>query len=161
MFHKIKIVFLFLTLTLFVDSCYRDPFNADLSEFEGNIVVEAIISDQTGPQRIIISRTSDNEEIFPPVENAEVVISDDSGNSFQFYEAWSGYYQSYAFRGIPETTYKLKIASKNETYEATSKVPQPITLDSLKFTVLECGCRQLQCSFRDRPETKDYCYINL
>ena len=77
MFHKIKTFFLFLTLMLFVDSCYRDPFNVDLSEFEGNIVVEAIISDQTGPQRIIISRTSDNEESFPPVENAEVKMATD------------------------------------------------------------------------------------
>ena len=44
MFLKIRILFLISFLISFFESCYRDPFNVDLSEFEGNIVIEAIIS---------------------------------------------------------------------------------------------------------------------
>ena len=38
---------------------------------------------------------------------------------------------------------------------------QPIILDSLSFTILDCGCRQLNCYFKNRPGINDFFYINF
>jgi Domain of unknown function (DUF4249) len=108
-------------ISVFTFSCV-DPFDIATQTFENILVVEATITNELKYQEINLSRTFRLEEEGPFVErNAEVKITDDFQNSYNFQEADSGKYISILkFGAISGRNYKLIIlTSDGKKYTST------------------------------------------
>lgn len=108
-----KIIFLIATF-LAVYGCV-EPYEFETETFEDALVVEAILTDEIKFQEIQISRTYRLEDDFPTAESfADVVVTDDQGNEFFFYEMTPGKYISNVEFGIqPQRKYQLLIQTRD------------------------------------------------
>jgi hypothetical protein len=99
----------------------------------GKLVIEANVTNATGPQIIKLSQnvpvTSTNT--YPPVTGATVTVTDQAGNAYVFTESTPGTYTTSTLTGIPGSSYTMTVTSGSKTYTATSAMPVPIALDSL------------------------------
>jgi hypothetical protein len=161
--HRIahKTVLLLLTCLLAV-SCYQDVVDLDFSEFGSQIVIEAIITDQPGPYSVNISRTAshNNTERFPLVSGAEVIISDDTGQSELLQEEKAGLYRTRNFQGVPGRTYTLVVRVEGEEYEADCFMPEAMEFDSIGYE-LYGNDAFLHIEFTTRKDVEDYLKFKL
>jgi hypothetical protein len=99
----------------------------------GKLVIEANITNVSGPQSIKLSRnvpfTSTN--VYPPVTGATVAVNDDKGNTFPFTEGPAGTYTANSLAGIAGSTYKMNVLTGGIAYTAASVMPDSVTLDSV------------------------------
>ncbi|MCY1722771.1 DUF4249 domain-containing protein [Prolixibacteraceae bacterium Z1-6] len=76
----------------------EEPFNPniDIKDYESMLVVEGIITDQTGPFSVRLSSSVplDTSISEIPVNGADVVISDDNGNTYRLYSGGNGWYST-------------------------------------------------------------------
>lgn len=105
----------------------------DLKNFEPQLVIEGVITNQGVPCEVKISESISFAEgsSFKGVENALVFITDDIGNSETLAEASPGVYKSSAISGVPGRTYHLKVITAGKEYHASCKMPFQISLDTL------------------------------
>ena len=162
---RIRISGLVILSLLIIFSCYRDPINIDLSEFENNIVIEGSITNRSGPHSVRISRTGKYqvENEFPAVSGATVTINDNLGNLVDLQETNLGEYRTYSLLGVPGRTYTLTVIADGEKYTASSTMIQPLELQAINFTRVSptVNSYELSCSFQDRPDIEDYCLIKV
>jgi len=128
---KIIFFFVFIVSMMFI-SCTK-VVNIDLNSASPNIVVDAELNDQPGPYTVNLTQTvnfSDNN-IFPAVTGASVIISDNAGNSETLTETGNGNYVASHLLGVSGRTYNLFINSKGKVYTAVSIMPAPVVLDSV------------------------------
>ena len=155
-----------LTLLIFFFSlnfsCYRDIIDLDLQDFDPQTVIESIITDQPGPYRVRISKTGSLNQFrdFPPVSGAEVSLRDNSGHSETLIETDAGLYQTQSMRGLAGSTYTLQVRSEGNDYTATSRMPEPLSIDYVLFQNLGWGYN-LVCAFTDREGVEDFCRIKV
>lgn len=93
-------------------------------EFESALVIEATITDEMKRQVILLSRAYLLEEEGPsPENNAQVRVSDDLGNTFEFQQVSSGQYESNVqFMAEPGRTYQLEVTTNDgRNYGASSE----------------------------------------
>lgn len=141
-------------------------------------VTKTINSIKTDPDT---ARYEDRSE---PVLNAQITITDDMGNidnlqpaddnkSWYYYgfynhkldSAWQirpgqyaangGYYETTQMTGIPGHTYYLKVRIGNETFTATTSLPQAPQLDSAWFEDISTSIRMGQYIYGSFKEPKD------
>lgn len=137
--------------------CVED-FDLKLKEAEPRLVVEGLITNQSGPYYIrltkstpggLVSNTSnlDRTDNAEPVEDAVVIISDDFnqtdtlspykvdiyGNEFDESYFNQGFYKTKQLRGITGHTYYLKILWKGNEYKASAYMPPVPEIDSLGY----------------------------
>lgn len=113
-------------------SCTK-VIKVDLNSANPNIVVDAQISDQAGPYTVNLTKTVNfsDDNIFPAVSGAIVILSDNAGNSEMLNETSLGNYTTVNLKGTAGRTYSLSINTNGKTYTAVSTMPDPVTLDSL------------------------------
>lgn len=88
-----------LLIVLVLPGCI-DPFTPDIKDNQVSLVVEALITDQSGLQTITLSRSSPvNDNTLYPVEGAWVFLIDDEGAVWEFPERESGIYGSWIGEG--------------------------------------------------------------
>lgn len=154
-----------LLCLLFLTSCYREPFDVDVSQFASSIVIEGIVTDQEGPQTVKISRPGDisDSDNFPRVGGAAVSITENNQSTFSLQEVTEGVYQTYDLTGTPGRTYTLIVRIRNQTYTASCVMPEPVRLKEVKFEHIyeNSELYEIACSFKDRPDTADYCLFNV
>ncbi len=128
-----KIILLFVIASAILVSSCQKVIELDLNSEDPKIVIEANISDQPGPYTVRISKTVNFSEtnVFPAVNGATVIISDNVGNTETLVETSPGVYQTTTTQGVPGRTYFLNVAAENKTYTAQSTMPTLVTLDSL------------------------------
>jgi hypothetical protein len=120
-FNKIVLLALFLLIT----SC-TDPYKLQTNTFEEALVVEATITNELKKQEIKISKTFRFEDNGPTFESgAEVNITDNAGNQFEFKEQSGVYVSTSEFQAIPDREYRLNITT-NDGKSYTSK-PETLT----------------------------------
>lgn len=138
--------------------CVED-FDFKLQNAEPRLVVEGLITNQTGPYYVRLTKsttggiTSSNNSSFPfkdnaePVENATVIISDDFnqidtlkpykvdiyGGDYGENSYNQGFYKTTHLKGIPEHTYDLKIISEGKEYKASAYMSPVPEIDSLGY----------------------------
>ncbi len=119
---------------LLLSSCTKE-INIDLNSSDAKIVIEGNISNEVGPYYVKLSKSVNFSEsnIYPPISNAIVVISDNVGTIDTLIEEVSGTYKTQKTIGVPGNTYNLTVFIDGNKYTATSKMPIPVKLDSLKF----------------------------
>lgn len=153
-----KRITLFSILSIFsVLGCVED-FDLKLKEAEPRLVVEGLITNQTGPYYVRLTKSTpggltsidnsfnqtDNAE---PVEDASVVITDDKGQcdtlkytiidvygeeyDESFYN--QGFYATQKLKGIPGSTYYLEINWNNQKYTSSSYMQTVPEIEKLGY----------------------------
>ena len=122
-----------------------EPFHPELDESEASplLVVEGLITDQTGPFGVRLSSTlpvydqPNGVTDFPLISGAEVQISDDAGHLYILPEKEAGWYETEEqdLRGIPGNTYYLTISTLDGLqYESSGVLMQEVPpIDSVYF----------------------------
>jgi len=127
-----KNIFLIILSLFLVTSCEKE-IDLDLKDQSGQIVIEGNITDQAGPYFVKITKsvafTETNQ--YPAVENAQVVVSDNTGQTETLQYVGNGTYQTSTFVGQPGRTYTLKINAEGQQYTAQSTMPEAVSFDGL------------------------------
>lgn len=129
---KKYIILLLLAATFF--SC-RETVELDLPRQQPRLVVEAELNDTPGPHLVRLGLTTDyfaGGEL-PPVEDAEVIISDDTGNRDTLRQAEPGTYFSTRINGEIGRDYTLHINWNGARYESTGRMLEEAVIDSLNY----------------------------
>lgn len=111
-----------------MQSC-TERFVPETETFEDLLVVEATITNELKKQEIKLTRTYTFEESqSTPVTNAEVTVSDNAGNQYDFqYQAGDSVYTSVtAFQAMPNVEYTLNITTNSgQTYVSSPEILPP------------------------------------
>jgi hypothetical protein len=133
----------YIILSLFaVTSCQKE-INLDLEDQSGKIVIEGNVTDVPGPYIVKITKsvafTQPNK--YPAVTGAQVVLSDNTGQTEILQYAGNGQYQTTSFVGVPGKTYTLKIQAEGQQYTAQSTMPQPVDFEGLAQDSFKFGSK--------------------
>lgn len=124
---------IFIILSLFLLTSCEKEIDLDLDDRSGNIVIEGNITNQAGPYTVRITKsvafTQSNQ--YPAVTGAQVVLSDNTGQTETLQYVGNGNYITTAFAGVTGRTYTLKIQAEGKQYTAQSTMPEVVNLDSL------------------------------
>lgn len=118
---------------LFLASCTK-VIDVNLNNTSAKLVIEARVSDQSGPQRVKLTKTVnfDTDNNFPPVTGASVILRDiTAGLADTLDEVSAGIYESSTIPGVQGHTYNLVINAEGKTYTSSSTMPQVVPFDSL------------------------------
>ena len=131
-----NIGFFLITITL-LSSC-EEIIELELGNTQNNIVIEGNISNLPGPYYVKLTRTVNVNQpsIFPVIENAQVIISDNEGQSELLTYVSDGVYQTQNLQGIEGRTYNLEVNVDGATYTSQSTMPSLVKLDSLMIQKL-------------------------
>jgi len=156
---KCGLLFL-LTISFF--SC-RKVIDVDIEGVEPIYVVEAVLTDQPGDSRVLLSATKDVSENnqFPAVSGATVSVTDDAGIVTIFNEDSAGTYTAPAFTGVIGKKYSLQILTTDgKTFTAESRMPEKVNMDTLFITdeILFGDNRKLANINYQDPAGKGQCY---
>ncbi|MCY1661603.1 DUF4249 domain-containing protein [Chryseobacterium sp. SL1] len=128
-----KNIFLIILSLFLVTSCEKE-IDLDLEDQSGQIVIEGNITDQAGPYFVKITKsvafTQTNQ--YPAVTNAQVVLSDNTGQTETLQYAGNGNYKTSTFVGQPGRIYTLTINAEGKQYTAQSTMPQAVSFDGLE-----------------------------
>ena len=137
---KIKTFTQIIIATIALSSCEK-VIDLDLKDVESKLVVEANITNQPGPYFVKLTKSIpfDESSIYPEVNDALVIISDEAGQSDTLNYTSNGVYKTNTTQGIEGRSYYLKIVAEGKTYTATSTMPQKVILDNIGISVLQFG----------------------
>jgi hypothetical protein len=127
-----------LALISFTDlSCVEKVVDVDLNLSDPHIVLEGSISDGS-PCSVTVSQTVNFDEpnTFPPVSGAMITLRDNIGNTDSLTEFHPGTYSGSTIQGTPGRTYTLTVLVGGKEYVATSTMPSPVAIESLKVAVM-------------------------
>jgi len=95
---RIHTAWMIILLLMMPRGCI-EPYDPDIGEEEGFIVIEASLIKGQQVQQVVISQSSTfNDKPMNPLNGCRVEITDDLYNRYEFYEAGDGRYEVY----IPE-----------------------------------------------------------
>lgn len=119
-----------------MQSC-TEPFIPKTQNFMDLLVVQATVTNELKTQKIKLSRTyTFEEENTVPVKNAEVAVTDDSGNKhiFEYNEEKMRYLSVTKFQAIPEHKYTLHFTTQNgQSYISTPESLSGSTQFSINY----------------------------
>ncbi|MDV7695581.1 DUF4249 domain-containing protein [Chryseobacterium soli] len=123
----------FIILSLFLLTSCEKEIDLDLADKSGNIVIEGNITDQPGPYYVKITKsvafTQNNQ--YPAVTGAQVILSDNTGQTETLQYVGDGKYRTSAFTAVTGRTYTLKVQAEGKQYTAQSTMPAPVSFDGL------------------------------
>jgi hypothetical protein len=130
--NKYLFPILFLLASPVFWSC-EEVIELDLDENAGLLVIEGVVSSEPGKSFVSLTQTVGfyEENVFPGLSGANVIISDDDGQSWELTETSRGRYTHPDLTGQPGQTYSLDLEIEGKTYSATSTMPPLVSLDSL------------------------------
>ncbi len=125
-----------VSCVLLLASCQK-VVDINLNAAAPDIVIEGNITDQPGPYTVKISQSVnfDLPNVFPPVKGANVMISDNAGNSEMLKETSDGIYTTNTLQGVQGRIYTLVVTANGKTYSAISTMPSEVKIDTLRSSV--------------------------
>lgn len=128
-----KIILLFVLISLGMGSCVTEIRDFEQIGSDSFLTVEAALSNQKGPHKVLISASSPSIKINVenrPFTNAKVFITDDKGGREDLTETLEGTYQTSSnFKGIVGYTYVLNITLPNgKSYKSSPEKMLPVPL---------------------------------
>ena len=116
----------------FLTSCQK-VIQLDLSTTSPQLVIQGDIYDEPGPYAVKISKTIDFDKpnIYPPVTNATVTITDNTGKVDNLSQAADGTYVTSTLQGVIGRTYTLTVTIDGKTYTAISTMPEAVNIDTI------------------------------
>lgn len=124
-------------LALLFVSCEK-VVDLNIKDNQSKLIIEGNVTNQPGPYFVKITRSVPLKETgaYPTIDDAQVVISDDAGNSETLMAMGAGIYQTKSISGVEGRTYTLQVQAEGKEYTATSTMPAWVTFDSLKVEEL-------------------------
>jgi hypothetical protein len=144
---------------LLVYSSCEKVIEINLNDADEKLVIEGNIDDEGGPFQFKISKTVSfsASNTFPGVSGAQIVVSDDDGNTETLTESTPGVYPITALVGIPGKTYNVSIAVNGFSFQTSCKMPMPTAIDTIRVEDGFFGAfRYLTIVFQDDPNTDNY-----
>ena len=132
--HKI----ILLLLCCFIINGCTETYILQTNTYEEALVVEATITNEFKKQEIKISKTSRFEDKETKIESgAEVYITDNVGNQYNFEEQSGVYVSTFEFQAIPEREYRLTINTRDDkSYQSSAEIMSPINpMEDVKVAV--------------------------
>lgn len=131
---------LIIIFSLFLLNSCEKEIDLDLEDQSGQIVIEGNVTDQAGPYYVKITKsvafTQANQ--YPAVADAQVILSDNTGQTETLQYIGNGTYQTSTFVGQSGRTYTLKIQAEGKQYISSSTMPVAVDfagLDQDSFVV--------------------------
>jgi hypothetical protein len=145
-------------VVLFTGASCQKTINLKLNNTAAQLVIEGNLTDQYGPQFVVISKSVPftNTNVFPPVSGAIVKITDSTGDTYNLAEGPPGTYSFGPLAGTYGKTYTLTVQTGGKTYTGSSTMPYPVTLDSVtaKTDVFgKSNKRTITVNYQDPPDT--------
>jgi hypothetical protein len=115
-----KIIAALMLIDLFLKGCI-EPFHPELDDAQHSIVIEGTLTDKEGYCYIHVSRSvPHNSSENNPVQDCDVGITDNSGNTINFYESEPGLYEQWIGQEFLKTgkKYKLRVTLADKIYES-------------------------------------------
>ena len=157
---NIRSLFFFIATVTMLASCQK-VIDVDLNSASPKYVIEGEVHNLAEPCRIRITKTknfSENND-FEGITNAFVLVSDNTGAIDTLHYTNNGYYESSTLTGIPGRTYYMSVKIDDETFTATSQMPQQVNMDTV-FTVDFTGfmdtIKLLNALYMDPGGVKNY-----
>lgn len=127
---------LLLVCTLLMMSGCIDLFFPELDKYDNLLVVDGKITDAPGPYTVKLNLSSDVSPLeYPPVTDAEVILSDDAGTSELLTEVKPGEYQTSVtgIQGTEGRSYQISIRTSEgrEYSSAPELLTAPPPIDSI------------------------------
>lgn len=165
---KLKYTILFLTTIIVLSSCEK-VVHLDLNSAETKIVIEGNITAEEGPYEVMITTSGDyyTAEGIMPISGAQVIVSDDIGNTDTLIEMSEGSYLTNNLIGTSDRTYSLDVSYENNSFNAEEYLPYKVYIDSLSYEEIpknsgpppeepENKVYNMYCNFSDVEETDNY-----
>ena len=130
-------VIIYALLLIIVSTGCEDIYDfPQKSGYRKNPVIEAIITNQLGQQKIRVSYAASlNDSVLSiPVPDAKVKIIDEAGDTVNFPYAENGWYTRDDFKANPTLNYTLFVQIDTTIYRATSKMVMMHGLDSVSYS---------------------------
>ena len=126
--------FYLLIAVLSLASC-REVVEIELPNEEPRLIVEAELNDTPGPHSVRLNLTADyfSDGPLPPVTDALVIMSDDTGQRDTLVQPEDGLYLTQNLEGVIGQTYTLNIQWNGNTYESSGTLLEEAIIDSLSY----------------------------
>lgn len=112
-------------------SCERE-IDIDLKGTEQKYVIEAVLTDQQGGCKVLISKTKDFKEDNSRITVSDALVTISNGDDvYSLPETSAGVYELATLKGSEGQTYQLKVQIGQETFTAQSTMPALVKMDSL------------------------------
>lgn len=144
----------------------EEVININLKNVEPRLVIEGVISDQPEQSWFAISKTTNYFEPndFPMISGAFITVADDIGHVDTFTEVRPGIYFAPDLIGQIGRTYNASVTIDSVIYTATSYIPEPIIIDSVRTEYQEGGGfgseeeegYRLYVNFTDPPDVSNF-----
>ena len=163
----ITISILVVVIILIVISACQKIVNVDLNSATPKFVIEGVITDSTGPYRVLITKSGSyfSQPVLTPVSGAIVIVSDDHGTIDTLKEEHTGVYLTSKIIGLPGYNYSLKVKIENNEYDASTAMKSKVDIDSLSVEESQGSGgktrRNVICHFLDPKSEKNYYRIKL
>jgi len=154
-------IILLILVTVLLSSC-KKVIQVDLSTSVPQLVIQGNVYDEPGPYTVKISRTVnfDMPNIYPPVTNATVTISDNKGQSEELSQTTDGNYVTSSFQGIIGRTCTLTVNVDGKTYKASSTMPEAVLIDTIYLKKSIFGnSKMVTLDFINRPFKENFYHI--
>ncbi|MBU1095145.1 MAG: hypothetical protein CVV23_12510 [Ignavibacteriae bacterium HGW-Ignavibacteriae-2] len=159
---------LVLLIIITLTAC-EEVIQIDINDADPQIVIEANISDQTGWNYTYITKSTDfyNPNEYIKVTNAEIIISDDSGDKETLTEVEPGVYRTKSLIGQKGKSYSIETSLDGRVFYARTTIPETIKIDSVNYK-LNNNFRnknkesyEIHCYFTDPPGIKNYARLKI
>jgi hypothetical protein len=132
-----KRIFSVLLISILTITGCKEVFYPSISGIDRMLVVEGLITSESGPYRIRLSYSADyySTSVSEPVENARVIVFDDSNTEYEYTEIRPGIYISpVELQGVVGNTYTLEVSAENGlTYRSNPQtILPPYSINSLQ-----------------------------
>ncbi|WP_284462048.1 DUF4249 domain-containing protein [Chryseobacterium sp.] len=135
-----KNTFLIILSLFLVTSCQKE-IDLDLADQSGKIVIEGNVTNQAGPYIVRITKSVEftQQNQYPAVIGAQVILSDNTGQTETLQYVGDGRYMTSAFVGASGRTYTLKIQAEGQQYIAQSTMPEAVDFEGLEQDSFKFG----------------------
>lgn len=130
-------IFYILLLCFSIQSC-TETYPLLTNTYEEALVVEATITNELKIQEIKLTKSAKFEdEKYLPESGAQVFITDDGGNQYNFKDDGGKYISEVEFQAVPEKKYQLHIKTKDgKSFESSPETLTAISpIQDVKATV--------------------------
>lgn len=129
--YNYPLILLVLIGSLFL-SC-EEVIDLELNNTPEKYVIEAVLTDQAGGAKVLISKTKvyTAPNNFEGVANAVVEIEDQQGIVTRLSENAKGVYTHSSLKGTPTQTYKLRVSVGGQNFTSACLMPAVVPLDDV------------------------------
>jgi len=155
-----KIITATALFSIFFASCEK-VVNIDLNETDPQYVIEGKLFEGTNPVTVKVSRTTDyyNNKPQELVNDAEVLLFSDSGDSLVIPATGGGMYELPSFTASTGVSYRLRVRVGGREFNAISAMPAVVPIDSMEYEFEEEDFRdagyEVAARFTDPADQKN------